>query len=82
MDRMEENETERQFALCIENKDSEDLEKRKIHQVIPDAEAKTEGYLERYERLLQQFSLSSVKQMALATAVAAAKAGDIYQPSV
>jgi hypothetical protein len=33
------------FALCIENKDSEDLEKRKIYQVLPDAEAKAEGYL-------------------------------------
>jgi hypothetical protein len=33
------------FVLCIENKDSEDLEKRKIYQVIPDAEAASDGYL-------------------------------------
>ncbi len=33
------------FALCIENKDSEDLEKRKIYVVIPDEEAQKEGYL-------------------------------------
>ena len=34
-----------QFALCIENKDSEDLEKRKIYVVVPDEEAEKEGYL-------------------------------------
>ena len=33
------------FALCVENKDCEDLEKRKIYQVIPDEEAAKEGYL-------------------------------------
>ncbi len=33
------------FALCIENKDCEDLEKRKIYQVLPDDGAKKEGYL-------------------------------------
>ncbi len=34
-----------QFALCVENKDSEDLEKRKIYVVVPDEEAQKEGYL-------------------------------------
>lgn len=33
------------FALCIENKDCEDLEKRKIYQMIPDEEAEKEGYI-------------------------------------
>ena len=33
------------YALCIENRDSEDLEKRKIYQVIPDEVAKVECYL-------------------------------------
>ena len=33
------------FALCIENKDCEDLEKRKIYQTLPDGEAEREGYL-------------------------------------
>jgi len=33
------------YALCIENRDSEDLEKRKIYQVLPDEVAKEEGYL-------------------------------------
>jgi hypothetical protein len=42
---METNKTKKQFALCIENKDSEDLEKRKIYQVLPDVEARAEGYL-------------------------------------
>jgi len=36
---------ESRFALCIENKDSEDLEKRKIYVVVPDEEAAKEGYL-------------------------------------
>ena len=35
----------RVFVLCIENKDCEDLEKRKIYQVLPDDEATREGYL-------------------------------------
>jgi hypothetical protein len=33
------------FVLCIENRDSEDLEKGKVYAVVPDAEAKREGYL-------------------------------------
>jgi hypothetical protein len=32
------------FALCVENKDCEDLEKRKIYQVLRDEEAEKEGY--------------------------------------
>jgi hypothetical protein len=33
------------FVLCIENKDCEDLEKRKIYQMLPDEEAEKEGYI-------------------------------------
>ena len=36
---------EQLFALCIENKDCEDLERRKIYQILPDAKANEEGYL-------------------------------------
>jgi hypothetical protein len=36
---------EQVFALCIENKDCEDLEKRKIYRALPDDEATREGYL-------------------------------------
>lgn len=32
------------FALCVENKDCEDLEKRKIYIVLPDDKAEKEGY--------------------------------------
>jgi hypothetical protein len=32
------------FALCVENKDCEDLKKRKIYQVVPDEAASREGY--------------------------------------
>ena len=42
---MPQNNKEQTFALCIENRDSEDLEKRKIYQVLPDEAAKKEGYL-------------------------------------
>ena len=42
---MEKEQKEQVFALCIENKDCEDLEKRKVYQVIPDEESEKEGYL-------------------------------------
>ena len=42
---MKEKLLEPQFALCIENSECEDLEKRKIYRILPDAEAAQEGYL-------------------------------------
>jgi hypothetical protein len=42
---MKEEQKEMMFALCIENKDCEDLEKRKIYQILPDKAAANEGYL-------------------------------------
>ena len=36
---------EKSFALCIENKECADLEKRKIYTVLPDSKATKEGYL-------------------------------------
>lgn len=33
------------FALCIENKDCEDLEKRKVYQILLDEESEKEGYI-------------------------------------
>lgn len=36
---------EQVFALCIENKECEDLEKRKIYRVLPDDKAAKEGYI-------------------------------------
>ncbi|HCY18161.1 MAG: hypothetical protein A2022_08630 [Deltaproteobacteria bacterium GWF2_42_12] len=42
MRREKENQT---FALCIGNKDCEDLEMRKIYQVLPDDDAEREGYI-------------------------------------
>ena len=33
------------FVLCIEGKDCDDLEKRKVYQVLPDDKAADEGYL-------------------------------------
>ena len=42
---MEKRNNNPKYALCLENKDCEDLEKRKIYQVIPDDNAKQEAYL-------------------------------------
>jgi hypothetical protein len=42
MDQAKENYS---FALCIENKDCEDLEKRKIYQMLSDEESEKEGYI-------------------------------------
>jgi len=42
---MEKKKREQGYALCVENKDCEDLEKRKVYQVLPDKEAEKEGYL-------------------------------------
>ena len=42
---MKKNPSESRFALCIENRDREDLEKRKIYEILPDEEAAREGYL-------------------------------------
>ena len=42
---MEQKLTEYRFALCIDNRDCEDLEIRKIYQILPDEEAAQEGYL-------------------------------------
>jgi len=33
------------FAICIANKECEDLERRKIYRVLPDDDAGNEGYL-------------------------------------
>lgn len=37
--------TIKQFALCVRNDDCEDLEKRKVYQVIPDEDAAGDGYI-------------------------------------
>ena len=42
---MKQEETENLFALCVENKDCDDLEKRKVYQVVPDEDAAKDGYL-------------------------------------
>lgn len=36
---------QRKFAVCIENRDCEDLEVRKVYEVLPDRDAASEGYL-------------------------------------
>ena len=37
--------SQRKFVLCLRNDDCEDLEKRKIYQVLDDEEAAKEGYI-------------------------------------
>ena len=35
----------RSFALCVEDSGMEDLEARKLYQILPDREAAREGYI-------------------------------------
>ena len=42
---MKKEKKEQVFALCIGNKDCEDLVRCKIYQVIPDEKSEKEGYL-------------------------------------
>jgi len=42
---MNKNDQVQHFAICLDNKDCDDLEKRKIYLIIPDEEASKEGYL-------------------------------------
>jgi hypothetical protein len=37
--------TETRFVLCIRNEDCEDLEPRKIYQVLPDESSAGDGYI-------------------------------------
>ena len=36
---------EHRFALCVRNDECEDLELRKVYEVLPDKRAEREGYL-------------------------------------
>lgn len=38
-------ETESRFVLCIRNDDCDDLERRKIYQVLPDESAAEDGHI-------------------------------------
>ena len=40
---MKEKPSESLFALCIENSECEDLEKRKIYQILPDVDPRSTG---------------------------------------
>ncbi|MEK7757473.1 MAG: hypothetical protein AAB385_09725 [Planctomycetota bacterium] len=36
---------QKQFAICVRNKGAEDLEVRKVYELLPDVRAAREGYL-------------------------------------
>jgi hypothetical protein len=42
---MKRRKSESRFAICIRNEDCEDLEPRKVYQLIPDAAAAKDGYV-------------------------------------
>jgi hypothetical protein len=42
---MAHSQTTTSFALCIDDTECDDLELRKVYRVIPDGEARKEGYL-------------------------------------
>ncbi len=43
------------FAICIENKDCEDLEKGKVYQLLPDEDAEQEGYLRTVDESTEDY---------------------------
>ena len=47
--------SESRFDLCIENSECEDLEKRKIYQILPDVDAAQEGYLRVVDESRQDY---------------------------
>ncbi len=49
-----------QFALCIENSGSEDIEKRKFYQVLPDEKASREGYLRVIDESQEDYLVSRI----------------------
>ena len=42
---MRSKKAESQFVVCVRNEDCEDLELRKIYQVLPDETAVEDGYI-------------------------------------
>ena len=52
---MEKKLLETQFALCIENRGCEDIEKRKFYQILPDEKAAREGYLRVVDESLEDY---------------------------
>ena len=42
---MKTNQKELKFALCIRNDECDDLELRKVYQVLPDKRAEKDGYI-------------------------------------
>lgn len=42
---MTQSNSKTRFAVCVEDKDCEDLERGKVYPVLPDAKARREGYL-------------------------------------
>ena len=36
---------QKQFVLCVKNEDAEDLDMRKVYEVLPDRKASQDGYL-------------------------------------
>ena len=42
---MKRKKIEKQFVVCVRNEDCEDLELRKIYQVLPDESAAEDGYV-------------------------------------
>ena len=42
---MKKKQLEPQFMLCVENDGCEDIEQRKLYQILPDEKAAREGYL-------------------------------------
>ena len=42
---MKRRNSQKKFAVCVRNENSEDLEPRKIYQILPDERAAADGYI-------------------------------------
>ncbi len=56
---MRAQETIGSFALCVEDGGMEDLEARKVYQVLPDREATREGYIRVIDESGEDYMYSS-----------------------
>lgn len=66
------------FVLCIENKDCEDIEKGKVYRVLSDAKAKRDGYIRVVDESGEDYLYPEAYFVAVAIP---AKAREVLAPS-
>jgi len=64
----------RRFVICIKNEDCEDLEPRKVYQVLPDEAAAADGYIRVIDESGEDYLYPEVYFLPIELPQAAAKA--------